>query len=152
MSSRRRLVSVWPRLLLAVSVVVGPLAAVGAGAPIGAWRGADAPLQAHVQLKHAAVVVGDKLSAVAHHAAHRLPGHLTADSAAVLGVLVWLAVAASTLRARRSPRSLPSGTRSRAPPERMALVVPFGPVPGSAGHFARSHHAHFRGTAAAATC
>jgi hypothetical protein len=150
-SSRRRL-AIWWRLLLAVSVVAAPLALSGVGATAGTGSAPTAPRQVHVQLTRAAVAAADKLPTVAHHAWRRMAGELEADTATGVAALIWLAVAASRRLARRAPRTLARSNRTRAPPERTAAVVPFDPVPGRAGHFARSHRAHILRTTEARTC
>jgi hypothetical protein len=150
-SSRGRL-AIWWRLLLAVSVVAAPLALSGLGAAAGTWRGAAAPQLVHVQLTRAAFAATDKLSTVAHHAGRRVPGDLAADTATGFVALVWLAVATSRRLTRRAPHALARSNRTRAPPEWTAALVPFGPVPGRAGHFARSHRAYILPTTDTRTC
>jgi len=138
-TSRGRL-TIWWRLLLAVSIIAAPLA-ISAGAAAGNWRGHAPPLQAHLHLSRVPIVAGDKVAVPGHDSLHRLPGQSATYVAVGLVALVWFALALTSRRSNRVVRGAARVIRSRAPPEWTASVVPFGPASGRAGRFARSRRA-----------
>lgn len=130
-------VATWWRLLLAVGVIVAPLAVSGAAAA-ATTPGPLATLHARAHLDRAPAVAVAKPPSPSQHALQRLPGQMSTGVAAGLVTLVWFAVAAATRRSGHLLWRAGSSRRTRAPPAWTAADVPFGPALGRAGRFARS--------------